>query len=140
MDIELDDKALDELVKKKTQMIGDAFGILFRQHLADEAPVNTAYLKDNINYKVEDDRVIFIAPIYALYLENGAKPHMPPVDAIKHWAHLKFGLNGKELNQAAWAISINMARHGMQPNPFISRAVNQYLVSDIQEAFRIVLR
>lgn len=50
---------------------------------------------------------------YALYVEKGTKPHMPPVDAIQAWAEQK-GLN-------PWAVAKSIAKKGTKANPFVER-------------------
>ncbi len=51
---------------------------------------------------------------YATAVELGAKPHMPPVAPLEHWAQARLGLRGKEARQAAWAIARKIARVGTE--------------------------
>ncbi len=50
---------------------------------------------------------------YAIYVEKGTKPHMPPVDAITEWANKK-GIN-------PWALAMSIKQKGTQANPFVER-------------------
>ena len=50
---------------------------------------------------------------YAIYVEKGTKPHMPPVDALKAWAEQK-GLN-------PWAVAMSIKKKGTKANPFVER-------------------
>lgn len=50
---------------------------------------------------------------YAIYVEKGTKPHMPPVDAISAWAEKK-GIN-------PWALAISIKNKGTSSNPFVKR-------------------
>lgn len=50
---------------------------------------------------------------YAIYVEKGTKPHMPPVDAISAWATSK-GLN-------PWAVAMSIKKNGTKANPFVER-------------------
>lgn len=64
-------------------------------------------------------RTATIAPQadYALYVELGTRPHMPPVDAITPWAEMH-GLN-------PWAVAMGIKKHGTQPHPFVQPTVEE---------------
>lgn len=49
---------------------------------------------------------------YALPVELGAKPHMPPVESLVQWARQKLGVSGKEAERAGWAIARKISRIG----------------------------
>jgi len=49
---------------------------------------------------------------YAVPVEVGTRPHMPPVAPIKLWAEKKLGLTGREATRAAWAIAMTIKRRG----------------------------
>jgi len=49
---------------------------------------------------------------YALPVELGTKPHMPPVAPLVQWAKQKLGVSGKEAERAGWAIARKIARVG----------------------------
>jgi hypothetical protein len=57
---------------------------------------------------------------YALYVEKGTGPHMPPVDALRPWA-------GKVLGdpELAWPVAINISKYGTQAQPFLEPAANR---------------
>ncbi len=50
---------------------------------------------------------------YALYVEKGTKPHMPPVSALTAWANSK-GIN-------PWALAMSIKKKGTKANPFVDR-------------------
>lgn len=49
---------------------------------------------------------------YAIPVELGTKPHMPPVKPIRLWVEKKLGLSGRESQRAAWAIAMSIKRRG----------------------------
>lgn len=50
---------------------------------------------------------------YAVFIEKGTKPHMPPIDAITPWAEAK-GIN-------PWALAMSIKKKGTVANPFVKR-------------------
>ena len=50
---------------------------------------------------------------YALPVEKGTKPHMPPTDPIKLWVQKRLGIEDeKESRQVAFAIAMKMKKKG----------------------------
>ncbi len=101
------------------------------------APVNTGRLRASILPSVERShltlRGVVGTPVsYAAAVEFGRKAgKMPPVEAIERWVHLKRlavpagkkymskkSREGSE-RQIAWAIALNIARHGTKPHPYL---------------------
>jgi len=55
------------------------------------------------------------ADVYADPVNYGARPHMPPVNALLPWVKLKFGVDDeKAALRIAFAIAINQSRKGMK--------------------------
>lgn len=70
---------------------------------------------------------------YWKYIENGTKPHFPPIDAIKKWISVKPVLprplkNGKlpTTNQLAYLIGRKIAKKGTLPQPFLKPALTDF--------------
>jgi hypothetical protein len=51
---------------------------------------------------------------YAEPVELGTKPHMPPVQPLVEWAEVVLGLDGKDAEQAAWAIARKISKKGTE--------------------------
>ncbi len=68
---------------------------------------------------------------YALYVEKGTKPHMPPVDAITAWAESK-GIN-------PWALAKSIAQKGTKSNPFVKRTFKA-TKDDVKAEFVIAIK
>ncbi|MEP9372613.1 HK97 gp10 family phage protein [Mesorhizobium sp. KR1-2] len=51
---------------------------------------------------------------YAVPVETGSKPHMPPISPLVDWVERKLGLRDKEAQGVAWAIARKIAKQGTQ--------------------------
>jgi len=58
---------------------------------------------------------------YAVAVEYGTKPHMPPVSALALWAKRK-GVN-------PWAIAYSIKKFGTKPHPFLNPAAEEVIKS-----------
>jgi hypothetical protein len=96
----------------------DGIGNDFVNELVKVAPVDTSYLRNNINHEVVGNTVEIHAPEYALYLEFGTKPHeIRPVNAkALHW---------KSGKKDVFAMVVH--HPGTQPQPFIRPLINTKL-------------
>ena len=70
---------------------------------------------------------------YWKYIENGTKPHFPPIDAIKKWISVKPVLprplkNGKlpTTNQLAYLIGRKIAKKGTLPQQFLKPTLTDF--------------
>lgn len=84
------------------------------------------------------------ADVYADPVNYGARPHMPPVNALLPWVKLKFGVEDeKDALRIAFAIAINQAKKGMQGRHMFDRAqvsIEPKAVSIIERQIAIALR
>lgn len=70
---------------------------------------------------------------YWKYIENGTKPHFPPVDAIKKWISVKPVLprplkSGKlpTANQLAFLIARKISKVGTKAKPFLKPTITDF--------------
>lgn len=56
--------------------------------------------------------VVGTSAAYAIPVELGAAPHMPPVEPLIDWARSKLGVSGKAAERAGRAIARKIARQG----------------------------
>jgi len=78
---------------------------------------------------------------YAPAVEMGAKRHMPPVQPLVEWAEVVLGLDGKEAQQAAWAIALKIARKGTEGKHMFRdgfAASEDYIKRKFSEALRTI--
>lgn len=97
-------------------------GSLVKDEMKHNAPVGVAGslgqgLKGSIHDEIDPlAKTATIAPAadYALYVEKGTRPHMPPTDpdgALAQWCEMK-GLK-------VWAVAKSIAKKGTKAHPFV---------------------
>lgn len=79
----------------------------------------TGALKSGIRVEVKGMEIFIYMEDYWKYVEYGTPPHMPPVDELKDWVAVKFGLTGKAGSNVAWAIAMHIKKYGTKPFPFV---------------------
>lgn len=77
------------------------------------APVNDGNLRDSIRgeWRGLGGRWFSDVP-YAPYVENGSRPHWPPIDPLKEWARKVLGDE-----DAGYAIAASIAKNGTKAQP-----------------------
>lgn len=100
--------------ERKFNLAVNEIAIELTQALAEEAPVDTGFLKNSISYKIEDDKIIISMADYADYVEFGTPPHVitPKSKKALHW---------KENGEDVFAKKVN--HPGTAPNPFIRKTM-----------------
>jgi len=92
--------------------VGSAIVKAMQEELESNGSVGSGNLKNNITYNLPDAySVQVVMPLYGKFVDEGTKPHMPPVSSIEKWAEAK-GLN-------AWAVAINISKYGTKAHPFV---------------------
>jgi len=74
-------------------------------------------------YREEFFRSVFYRANYAIYVEFGTAPHMPPVEPLVPWS--KRVLSSKNPEDTAWAVAKKIEREGTEPNPFLRTAFDE---------------
>lgn len=83
-------------------------------------------IQDGTKYEIRLE-----GPLYGIYLENGTKPHFPPIDKILEWIRIKPVLprlmNGKlpSENQLAFLIARKISRVGTEGTHLFDKIVDQ---------------
>jgi hypothetical protein len=84
------------------------------------------------------------ADVYADPINSGARPHMPPVNALLPWVKQKFGIDDeKSALRVAWAIAINQAKKGLRGRQMFDRAqviIDPQAASIIERQIAVSLR
>lgn len=96
------------------------------------APVDTGLLRRSITHEVQRTGEGVVGKVgtnvpYGRYVEEGTRPHFPPVAAVAGWA----GRHGIEPYLVARAI----ARHGTRARPYLKPALAKNLAA-INDEFR----
>ena len=86
----------------------------------ERTPTNMGTLRNSIIGNVREIRGFGVEGVvgtplnYAVAVELGTKPHMPPVWPLAMWAQKKLGLRGDAAMSAGYAIARKIARRGTE--------------------------
>ncbi len=87
----------------------------------------SGFLKQSITSEVVDNvATIGTNMKYAAAVHEGSKPHWAPIDPLRVWVHMKFGLRGKEVEKTARAVQVSIAKKGTKPHPFFTNAFERW--------------
>lgn len=98
--------------------------------IADRTPVDQAELarswlaEDPIKGPFGLSTLIGTSLDYAAAVEDGSKPHMPPVEPLVFWAEHRLGLSGDEAKAAAQAIAWKIKHHGTKGKHMVKDALH----------------
>lgn len=111
----------------------EEYGERFIQLAKDKMGVNKSYatgdLADSMEtvVEIEEDNYFKVSIKlldYWVYLENGTKPHFPPLQAIKDWVEVKgitpYEVNGytPSIEQLPYMIQKSIGKYGTEAHPF----------------------
>lgn len=90
-------------------------------------PVNQGFLRQGVQTSVIGEMVdlrgrIFDPITYALPVEEGTRPHFPPLAPLMRWAQLKLGVSEKESRSVAFLIARAISRRGTKAVRFFAQA------------------
>lgn len=110
--------APDILVRELSIGVTQA-SLLMEREIRDRTPTSGAgTLRDSIGalpVTFASDTIsggVGTAVAYALPVETGSKPHMPPIEPLKDWVRRKLGIKGDEVDAVAKKIAWKIFRHG----------------------------
>lgn len=93
-----------------------ALGDEIIKNMKEDVPVDTGRLRNSISYVVKNNILYISMENYGQAVNDGTKPHMPPVKSLDTWAKKK-GLN-------PWAVATNIKKYGTDPHPFMNELDN----------------
>lgn len=111
----------DRAPKVFDDSVGGRVGGLMMDISADVkelAPTNQSTLKDSIAHETQVRPGLGVTGIvgtslsYAIPVELGTRPHIPPIEPILLWVKQKLGLRGREAVRAAHAVKWTIAKRG----------------------------
>lgn len=81
---------------------------------------------------VEDGAIVGMDAPHAAFIEEGTRPHFPPLQPLKDWARLRFGGSEAEIDQIAFLVARKISRHGIEPRHYFKASVDriEQLVGD----------
>lgn len=118
----------------------------YKDAVKDSGHEASGQLEKTARYKVQYNgkwvEVIFNLESYWKYLENGTKPHFPPVDAIEQWVKVKkivpVAVSGRvpTTRQLAYLISRGISIHGTKETKLLQKTIDdsQDLIDSLCEA------
>lgn len=121
----------------------------YKKEIEDTGHKASGNLQNSASYKCTFDgkslEVWFNIPEYWLYLENGTKPHFPPIKAIEEWITVKriipspSTVNGKvpSTRSLAFVIARSISLKGTQPTKLLQKTIDS--ADDLIEAILDVL-
>lgn len=112
------------------------FKVAYKQHIDESGHKASGNLGNSMTFETQLNSngyiITLTLPEYAIYLENGTKPHWPNVDAIKKWIKIKpilpRPINGKlpTENQLAYLIGRKISKVGTKPTHLIEDTMTDF--------------
>ncbi|MEA3432405.1 MAG: HK97 gp10 family phage protein [candidate division WOR-3 bacterium] len=117
-----DDEIRRILLKLGWAIVGEAKKTFIRNRSVD-----TGELLNSIIAEAQEDGSVIVGSkvVYAPAVEFGTRPHFPPTQPIKEWAHRKLGLEGEELEKATKSIQWKIYHEGTPGAPYLRPALNK---------------
>lgn len=107
----------------------------YKKAIIDSNSVSSGKLLDfTYDFEVGRDyyRIYFTMPVYWKYIEEGTRPHFPPLDAIKEWIRIKPIIPypdkyGKipSTNSVAYMVAKKISEEGTQPKNLLEKTILQ---------------
>jgi len=131
-------KNLAEIAKHYPQQLGKAllaeiFKILAVSNRKIKVDTGGTRATQYSELEVSQGKVVaeggYKSPV-ALWLDQGTKPHMPPIQPLKEWAWRKgIADDEEEAEQIAWGVATIIKRFGTKPDFFFTNSVNEQRAS-----------
>lgn len=118
-----------ESIREAATQLLDIYKTELENHKATGQLISTA--KVVVGFDGRYFEISFMLQDYWKYLENGTKPHWPPVDAIENWVRAKKlvprAVNGKvpSTKQLAFLISRGISKKGTEATKALSDSIDQ---------------
>lgn len=106
----------------------------YKKAISDSGHVASGELENTARYRVMFNgkylEITFILQDYWKYLENGTKPHFPPLEAIEKWITVKHIIpttdNGRvpTTRQLAFKIARGISKNGTKPTKLLQQTID----------------
>lgn len=106
----------------------------YKQAIKDSGHVASGELEKTAKYQVSFNgsflEISFVLQEYWKYIENGTRPHFPPISAIEKWISVKRIIpstkSGKvpTTKQLAFLIARGISKHGTQPTKLLQKTID----------------
>lgn len=75
-----------------------------------------------VTRNLPDGAIVEVQAPHAEFVDQGTRPHMPPIAPLASWAMRKFGVGEKEANAIAWGVALSIKVNGTDPVHFMQKA------------------
>ena len=106
----------------------------YKTAITNNGHTSSGNLASTASYKVEVNgkyiELIFVLQDYWKYLENGTKPHFPPIDALEKWIIAKpiipRAMSGRvpSTRQLAFLIAHRISKHGTKATKLLQNTID----------------
>ena len=80
-----------------------------------------------VTTRVEDGSIVKVEAPHGAMMEEGTRPHFPPLQPLRDWARVKgFATDDESADRIAWAVAIKISKHGIAPRHFFAKAVRRF--------------
>ena len=119
---------IDEVLDKALDLIADEIFSLSQENIIKNGSFDQGTLlrSGNVIRNKLEKQIVYSVP-YAVAVEFGSAPHMPPVDPLIGWVGRKLGKSGKEGKSIGWAIAKKIQKEGQIARPFLRPALEQIM-------------
>lgn len=119
---------------------------VYKQNIKDSGHEASGELANTAKYRIAWNgkwfELSFVLQDYWKWLENGTKPHFPPIDAIERWITVKRIIpstnNGKvpSTRQLAYMIARGISIHGTKATKLLQKSIDESdnLISQLVDA------
>ena len=73
----------------------------------------------------KDGAIVGMDAPHAAFIEEGTRPHFPPLQPLRDWARMKFGGSESEINQIAFLVARKISRDGIEPRHYFKASVDR---------------
>lgn len=79
-----------------------------------------------VTTRVDDGSIVRVEAPHAPFMEEGTRPHFPPLQPLEDWVRVKgFASDAASVRRIAYAVALKIARDGIAPRHFFAKAVRQ---------------
>ncbi|HHH29032.1 MAG TPA: HK97 gp10 family phage protein [Polyangiaceae bacterium] len=79
-----------------------------------------------VTTRVDDGAIVRVEAPHAPFMEEGTRPHFPPLQPLEDWVRLKgFARDDASVRRIAYAIALKISRDGIAPRHFFQKAVRR---------------
>ena len=108
--------------------------------ITERTPVDTGLMRSSWEVQKTDEKTVTLGNIapHAIFVELGARPHTPNVQAIKEWAarQLKRPISDKLVERFSWAVIKKIQRDGLEPKNILSNSIEDIIKPKIKQEFQ----